>query len=112
MTTTKVPFLSEDYFELADARPDIGDAFALGWRVIVLAGGEAYEVVGAEETGDPVTLPPTIESQEVHDLPTEVSPVSPTSGTDQGSGFSLPCPGFAIVIGLAVVPLAWCKRSI
>lgn len=111
MTTTKVPFLSEDYFALADARPDLGDAFALGSRVIAFAGGVAYEVVGAEEAGDPVTLPPTIESPEVHDLPTEVSPVPPTSGTDQGSGFSLPCPGFAIVIGLAVVPLVRRRRS-
>jgi len=112
MTTIKVPFLSEDYFALADARPDLGDAFALGSRVIAFAGGEAYEVVGAEETGDPVTLPPTIESQEVHDLPTEVSPISPTSSTEQDSGFSLPCPGFAIVIGLAVVPLVRRRRSI
>ena len=111
MTTTKVPFLSEDYFALTNARPDLGDAFAIGSRVIAIAGGMAYEVIGAEETGDPVTLPPTIESQEVPDLPADVSPESPTSGPDQGSGFSLPCPGFAIAFGLAVVPLAWRKRS-
>jgi len=110
MTTAKVPFLSDDYFSLADARSDLANAFALGSRVIAFAGGVAYEVVGAEETGDPVTLPPTLESQEVQIFPTDVSPVSPTSSTEQDSGFSLPCPGFAIAIGLIAFPLALQKR--
>jgi len=45
MTTQKVVFLSDAYFDLLDRVPTLGDYFALGDRVIALAGGVAYEVV-------------------------------------------------------------------
>ncbi|MBI4315062.1 MAG: hypothetical protein HY679_03940, partial [Chloroflexi bacterium] len=57
MKTTKVQFGSDDYFALMGARPDLGAAFALGQRVIVLNDGVAYEVVG--ESAPPLTIPPT-----------------------------------------------------
>ncbi len=44
MTTVKVQFGSDDYFRLLDLRPDLGEAFALGERVIALSGGIAFEV--------------------------------------------------------------------
>ncbi len=60
MKTVKVPFLSEDYFKLSEARPEIAAAFALGERVIVLSDGTAYEVVPADTLGSSsLTLPPT-----------------------------------------------------
>jgi Ca-activated chloride channel family protein len=45
METTKVVFLSDDYFALLDEHSDLADAFALGDRVIAISDGVAYEVV-------------------------------------------------------------------
>ncbi len=45
MTTEQIVFLSDEYFALLDAMPEIGPYFALGDRVIVVIDGTAYEVV-------------------------------------------------------------------
>jgi hypothetical protein len=45
MTTTKITFLSNDYFAFLKAHPDLAAALALGSRVIVAADGTFYEVV-------------------------------------------------------------------
>jgi hypothetical protein len=45
MTTLRVPFLSADYFTLADSRSELGDAFALGQNVIIVStsrGGRSF----------------------------------------------------------------------
>ncbi len=47
MTTQQVTFLSDEYFALLDAHPELGEYFALGERVIVVLDGTAYEVVSA-----------------------------------------------------------------
>jgi Ca-activated chloride channel family protein len=60
MQTLKVPFLSNDYFALSAARPELAAAFALGSRVIALSEGLAYEVVGSTEPGTPIEIPVTI----------------------------------------------------
>ena len=57
MQTTKVAFLSDDYFELVAASPELAAAFALGERVIALTDGVAYEVVGTDESVPPVDVP-------------------------------------------------------
>src|SRR3712207_9509326 len=44
MTTIKVQFASDDYFKLLELRPDLGEAFALGSRVIAVSNGQAFEV--------------------------------------------------------------------
>ena len=44
METEPVAFLSDDYFALLDRMPELAPAFALGDRVIAVAGGVAYEV--------------------------------------------------------------------
>lgn len=46
MTTEKVVFLSDAYFTLLSDKPELGDYFALGERVIVVLDGVAYEVTG------------------------------------------------------------------
>jgi hypothetical protein len=46
MQPLKVAFLSEDYFALAESRPDLAAAFALGRRVIALSDGTAYGRTG------------------------------------------------------------------
>ncbi len=57
MTTVKVPFLSDDYFALAAADPNLRLAFALGQSVIVIAGDIAYEVVPEGSPAEPIELP-------------------------------------------------------
>lgn len=75
MSTIKVPFLSDDYFDLASSRPTLADAFALGQRVIVLLDGKAYEVVGSGEVTPPVEIPPTLSPAETP------NPVNSTPGS-------------------------------
>ncbi len=48
MTTEQVQFLSDAYFDLLAAQPELGEFFALGDRVIVVLDGTAYEVTAAE----------------------------------------------------------------
>ena len=57
MTTVKVPFLSDDYFALANADPSLSAAFALGQSVIVISGDTAYEVVAEGSRVEPIDLP-------------------------------------------------------
>ena len=45
MTPTKVVFLSDEYFELLDLDPAIGEFLALGEHVLFVWEGAAYEVV-------------------------------------------------------------------
>lgn len=75
MQTVKVPFLSEDYFALAQSQADLGAAFALGERVIALSGGRVYEVVGMEESVPPVVIPPTAQPEQGSEQP-QVTPVA------------------------------------
>ena len=57
MQTVEVAFLSDDYFALAESRPELGAAFALGWRVIAISDGIAYQVVAADSAVSPVDIP-------------------------------------------------------
>jgi len=59
METVKVAFLSDDYFALSAASPDLAAAFSLGERVIAISDGIAYEVVSEGESTLPVEIPPT-----------------------------------------------------
>jgi Ca-activated chloride channel family protein len=45
METIEIEFLSKDYFLIAKEQPEMANAFALGSRVIVVFGDQAYEVV-------------------------------------------------------------------
>ena len=44
MTTTKITFLSDDYFAFLKAHPELAGALALGDKVIVAVGNQFYEV--------------------------------------------------------------------
>ncbi|MDD5370025.1 MAG: hypothetical protein PHQ40_13140, partial [Anaerolineaceae bacterium] len=72
MQTIKVSFLSNDYFALVQSNPDVAAAFALGQRVIALAGNKAYEVVAAEEATPPLHLEPAATTNPAN--PTAVAP--------------------------------------
>ncbi|MGD8456558.1 MAG: VIT domain-containing protein [Anaerolineales bacterium] len=88
MKTKKVAFLSDDYFDLVAARPELAAAFALGEQVIAFADGTAYEVVSEDESGDRIDVPeayPTPEEDEYEpggdnndeELPDADDPTSP-----------------------------------
>ncbi|MCB9079393.1 MAG: VWA domain-containing protein [Anaerolineaceae bacterium] len=48
MTTTSLPFPSEEFLDFLTANPDAGQYFALGSNVIVVIDGAAYETVEGE----------------------------------------------------------------
>ena len=60
MQVVRVGFMSEDYFQLAAARPEWGAYLAVGERVLVVLPGEegpiAYQVV-EQGDGEPIQLP-------------------------------------------------------
>jgi Ca-activated chloride channel family protein len=106
--TIKVPFLSQAYFELLKARPELSAGFALGPRVIAFAQGSAYEVVGEGETVSPIDIPavaaPTASgpSEQPEDLtPTPAPPTATPAASNGSSG----CLGSLLPLGLAAA--AW-----
>ncbi len=78
-----VAFVSDDYFRLLGARPELALALALGERVIVEADGVFYEVVEAAQTVDPLVIPPT-------HTPGPVSQVEPVAETPAPVGTPVP----------------------
>jgi Ca-activated chloride channel family protein len=62
--SVNVAFLSDDYFALVSASPELAAAFALGERVIALANGIFYEVVGSDDESDALDIPAAIESDQ------------------------------------------------
>jgi len=94
METVKVGFLTEDYFALITALPDLRAGFALGQRVIAVATAQPPQVTGqTPEVGPASTLTPPSE-----DLP-EAAPASN-------------CLGSLGLIGLAlIVPLISRRRQ-
>ena len=85
MQTQKVAFLSDEYFILAESRPDLASGFALGQQVIALSDGVAYEVVESTENSEPIVLPatftPTPEDPIPVDTPTTID-ISATESPD------------------------------
>ena len=60
MSTVKVHFLSDDYFDLAASTPELASAFAVGTSVIVVFDGTAYEVVQTGPSDQPTSNIPLI----------------------------------------------------
>jgi Ca-activated chloride channel family protein len=117
MTTTRVSFGSDNYFELLAARPEWGKYFALGTHVIVVLEGTAYEVV--EGDAPEVEVPPTTEPS-----PTQPAPVSrrtsasadPPTPSPAASSASLPrqgglCGGASAVLLLPLAGLMLARRA-
>ena len=74
MKTQQVAFLSPDYFALAQSRPDVSAALAIGDKEIVVVDGKAYEVTAEGSPSEPIDLPATL-------TPTVVTPTGQVSGT-------------------------------
>jgi Ca-activated chloride channel family protein len=117
LTTEKIAFGGETYFELLAARPELGAYFSLGERVIVVQEDVAYEV--AESDSGQVSIPPTptaspVVPEETIATPTPVVvaanptvvPVTPALQTapQEDEGASL-CPG-SLLVGLVLLPVA------
>ena len=104
MTTVKVDFGSDEYFDLLAARPEWGAYFALGSRVVFVAEGIAYELV--EAGGGPVDIPPTHAPDPTHPAPDNPAPdsgqdqptVAPVVGSETGNALS----GTTLCIGTIV----------
>jgi Ca-activated chloride channel family protein len=64
MTPIEAPFLSNDYLELAQSRPDLAAALALGERVIVVVDGKAYRTIQEGQASTPIPMPATAAPQE------------------------------------------------
>jgi Ca-activated chloride channel family protein len=77
MQTKKIDFLSQDYFNLVAAHPELADAFALGEQVIALSGGEVYEVIPSSSNPVTATTPTPASSDPRMTTSTPVSPTTP-----------------------------------
>jgi Ca-activated chloride channel homolog len=94
-STTRVPFLSADYFALAAVDPDLAAALGVAENVIVVWQGVAYEVVGAAEPGAGIALPPSTTSTAT----TVTTPAPAALEASRAEGDGLPAGAIA---GLAV----------
>lgn len=114
MTARQVAFLSEDYFKLAAASPELGAAFALGERVIAFFQGQAYEVVAADAQAEPLELPATATPQPAPQeasgsasrtpaAPSQETPASPIPGNCLG--------GLALLAALPLLAAGWLKGA-
>jgi Ca-activated chloride channel family protein len=110
MEAVQIAFLSDDYFALVAADPQLGGAFALGPSVIALSGGIAYQVVTPDSW---VPVPDTPEQQDhpfVEETTATATPADPllqvtaTSEADPALANSkMPCLGG--MLPLALLPL-------
>lgn len=112
MRPLRVPFLSEDYFDLAAADPQLAAAFALGERVIAISHGQAFEVVASEEPGDQISIP----TSQPQPISTETAQGGtgaadhPTSANSHPAG-GIPCPSLFVSLALLCGPLAWRRAA-
>jgi Ca-activated chloride channel family protein len=83
MHTKMIDFLSQDYFTLVAAHPELADAFALGDKVIALSDGVAYEVISKGAANQPVTPISTPSNPDIPiitptQMPTQITPTNPS----------------------------------
>jgi Ca-activated chloride channel family protein len=103
MDTVPVAFLSDNYFALASAHAELGDAFALGEEVIAFADGVAYRVVAAETPVDPLDLPEAESTVTPEVGPTAQPAVTPISDQNPAANPAVPCVGGLLPV--VIVPL-------
>ncbi len=81
MTTTKLDFGSDAFFQLLASYPEAGRYFALGERVIVVIDGVAYETVASGGVSQLPTLPTPAPTPEEPVATPQASVVTPPSRT-------------------------------
>ena len=104
MKTVQVSFLSNDYFDLSQAVPELASAFSLGSRVVAIHDGVAYQVVEAGAALPPLDLPPTPTpgaSLQATPAPTESTEISTTTVGEPHTRGAFPCASSFIPLALA-----------
>lgn len=110
--TVKVTFLSQDYFHLVAAQPDLAAAFAIAPAVTVLINGVAYEVVDEGTEVEPVDIPitpsPTAETEPDVTQPVRIEQVTPAAPDETRENGSNPLCGsvWLVLFVLGGLPLA------
>jgi len=105
MTSVKIGFGSDVYFELLTARPEWGRYFALGTRVIVVLDGTAYEVMEGEgelvetPTVAPTNTPEPTRPSDAQVIATQSSDDTNPETTDTSSHIC------GSLLGVAILPL-------
>jgi Ca-activated chloride channel family protein len=129
MKPIPVAFLSPDYFALAQSRPDLGAALAVGEKVIIVVDGKAYEVVAEGSNVGPLDIPATSTPMASENHPaitptqeltvdpsatqTSVPPADPpvTQTPAVGVTQSVACPGAVLtMIGVILAAILLKKR--
>jgi len=110
MGTTRVSFLSDDYFALAAVHPDLAAALGVAERVIVVWDGVAYEVVEAGEVGEAFELPPSTTTTTraaaiTASTSTGVSTARAALGDHDDAGGGLPTGAIAAIAAAALASL-------
>ena len=104
MKTVKVAFLSDDYFKLSQAVPELRSAFSLGSRVIAIHDGVAYQVVAQDTSLPPLDLPPTstpgVIPQATPSPAGALAIATPPAGEPRTTG-TLPCASGFLTLALA-----------
>jgi len=117
MTTTRISFGSDNYFELLAAWPEWGKYFALGTHVIVVLEGTAYEVVEGEAPEvevSPTTepMPPQPTSVPTHTVASADSPPpSPAASSASSPRRGGLCGGASAALLLPLAGLVMARRA-
>jgi len=69
MQPMQVAFLSPEYFQLAQSRPDVAAALALGDHIIIVIGGQSYEITPDEPSDANLVLPEVVPTSTVESQP-------------------------------------------
>ncbi|MDH5508086.1 MAG: VWA domain-containing protein, partial [Anaerolineae bacterium] len=111
MDTTQINFLSDDYFALAGARPELAAAFALGPHVIAVADGIAYQVVSADAPADVIEIPAPRETSGQEDGNPKITAANPRrSGSQDTPGGCAAAPIVLIMLPMALAAVRRRKR--
>ena len=120
MTAQDLPFLSDAYYRLAQARPDVAEALALGDNLILVVDGKAYRVSGGSsgtvQGAVQTVVAPTLAPEPGQITVTPIlldSKVAP-DGSSAGRSFvqqALPLGMILLVLGLAGLAIYVLRRT-
>lgn len=116
MKPRQIPFLSAEYFELADSRADLASALAIGQKVVVVVDGSAYEIIEAGQQAGPTALPATAVPTPMSERPdqpqqAEVTPTTPPANGDPAEDSPILCTAIALPLLLFVFLISASKRK-
>jgi Ca-activated chloride channel family protein len=116
MTPKQVQFLSAEYFALAESQDDLGAALALGSRVVIVAQGQAYEIIAVDQPIQPVTVTstptPPVPDQPIQPKQEEITPTATAQpGETPPGGSPILCTTLALPLLLIVFLASASKRK-